>query len=35
MADVTDTYYASEANIGYGAQLLIGQDDGSPETFAA
>ena len=35
MSDVTDTYYASEANIGYGAQWLIGQDDGSPETFVA
>lgn len=35
MSEVTDTFYASEANIGYGAQWLIGQDDGSPETFVA
>lgn len=35
MSDVTDTFYASEANIGYGSQWLIGQDDGSPETFVA
>lgn len=35
MSDVTDTYYASEGNIGYGGQWLIGQDDGSPETFVA
>lgn len=35
MADITDLYYASEGNIGYGAQLKIGQDDGSPETFVA
>ncbi len=35
MADVTDLYYAGEAFIGYGAQLLVGQDDGSPETFTA
>lgn len=35
MSDVTDTFYASEGNIGYGAQFLIGQDDGSPETFVA
>ena len=34
-ADVTDTFYNSEGNIGYGSQLLVGQDDGSPETFVA
>jgi hypothetical protein len=33
--DVTNTYYAGEAFIGYGAQMLVGQDDGSPETFTA
>lgn len=33
--DVTDTFYAGEAFIGYGSQLLVGQDDGSPETFVA
>ncbi len=35
MADVTGDYYAGEAFIGYGSQLMVGQDDGSPETFAA
>jgi hypothetical protein len=35
MGDVTNTYYAGEAFIGYGAQLLVGLDDGSPETFVA
>src|SRR5688572_12797932 len=35
MADVTDLYYAGDAFIGYGAQFLVGQDDGSPETFTA
>jgi hypothetical protein len=35
MADVTDLLYAGEAMIGYGAQFLVGQDDGSPETFTA
>jgi len=35
MADVTGTYYPSEANIGYGGELRVGQDDGSPETFVA
>jgi hypothetical protein len=35
MADVTDTLYAGEAMIGYGAQFLVGQDDGSPESFTA
>lgn len=34
MADVTDTFYASEGAIGYGAQFLVGQGD-SPETFVA
>ena len=33
--DVTGTYYAGEAFIGYGAELLVGQNDGSPETFVA
>lgn len=35
MADVTDSFYAGSAFIGYGAQILVGQDDGSPETFTA
>jgi hypothetical protein len=35
MSDVTDTFYPSKGFIGYGSQLLIGQDDGSPETFVA
>lgn len=35
MADVTDTFYAGQAFIGYGAQFLVGQGDGSPPTFAA
>src|SRR4029450_1286188 len=39
MADVTDTFYAGEAFIGYGAQMLVGQGDGvpptTPETFIA
>lgn len=34
MADVTNTYYAGDAFIGYGAQMLVGQG-GSPETFVA
>lgn len=33
-ADVTDTFYAGEAFIGYGAQLEVG-DGASPETFEA
>lgn len=33
--NVTDLFYASEAVTGYGGQLLVGQDDGSPETFVA
>ncbi len=32
--NVTDTFYASEAAIGYGAQLKVGQGD-SPETFVS
>jgi len=35
MANVTDTYYANDTDIGYGSQLLVGQGDGSPETFVA
>lgn len=35
MADVTGTFYASEAFIGYGAEFYVGQDDGSPESFVA
>lgn len=35
MADITGLYYESEANIGYGGELRVGQDDGSPETFVA
>jgi hypothetical protein len=35
MSDVTDTYYSGEAFIGYGSQMLVGQNDGSPETFVA
>ena len=35
MADATGRYYNSEGNIGYGAEWLIGQDNGSPETFTA
>jgi len=34
MSDVTNTYYASEAFIGYGAEFYVGQGT-SPETFAA
>jgi hypothetical protein len=33
--NVTGLFYESEGNIGYGAELRIGQDDGSPETFVA
>lgn len=33
--DVTDQYYEGDAFHGYGTQLLVGQDDGSPETFVA
>lgn len=35
MADVTGEFYAGEAFIGYGAEFLVGQGDGSPETFTA
>jgi hypothetical protein len=35
MADVTNTFYANDTDIGYGSQLLVGQNDGSPETFVA
>lgn len=35
MADVTNTYYAGEAKIGYGAQLLVGQGETPTETFVA
>lgn len=35
MADVTGTYYAGDAFIGYGAEIRVGQADGSPETFVA
>ena len=34
MADVTDSFYAGDAFIGYGAQFKVGQGD-SPETFVA
>lgn len=34
MPDVTDTFYASDAFIGYGAQFEVG-DGGSPEGFHA
>lgn len=34
MADVTDTYPESNARVGYGIQLKVGQGD-SPETFTA
>jgi hypothetical protein len=34
MSDVTDTYYAGEAFIGYGTQLMVG-DGASPESFEA
>lgn len=33
MADVTDTFYTTDAHIGYGGQWKIGLGDGSPETF--
>lgn len=35
MADVTGTFYAGDAFIGYGAEVLVGQNTGSPETFTA
>lgn len=34
MANVTDTTYAGNAFVGYGAQIKVGQGD-SPETFVA
>lgn len=34
MADRTDDFYAGDAKIGYGAQLLVG-DESSPENFQA
>ncbi|HZA01113.1 MAG TPA: hypothetical protein VE665_02425 [Hyphomicrobiaceae bacterium] len=33
--NVTAQFYAGEAFIGYGAEFLVGQGDGSPETFTA
>lgn len=35
MADVTGTFYEGESTVGYGTELLVGIDDGSPETFVA
>lgn len=35
MADVTDIFYPADTFIGYGAQFLVGQGDGSPESFVA
>lgn len=35
MADITDLYYAGEAFIGYGSQMLVGQGGASPVTFVA
>jgi Lambda phage tail tube protein, TTP len=35
MANVTNTFYPGEAVVGYGSQLLVGQNDGPPETFVA
>lgn len=35
MADVTNTYYAGDAFIGYGTEILVGQGNASPETFVA
>lgn len=34
MADVTGTFYAGDAIVGYGTQLMVG-DGASPESFAA
>lgn len=34
MADVTNTYYENDTDIGYGSQLLVAQGD-SPSTYAA
>jgi hypothetical protein len=35
MADVTGQFAAGDAFIGYGTELRVGQNDGSPETFTA
>lgn len=35
MSNVTGTFYQGDAIHGYGAEWLVGQDDGSPETFVA
>lgn len=35
MSDVTGQFYANDSDIGYGAELLVGQGLTSPETFAA
>ena len=35
MADVTGEFYKGDAFHGYGTQLLVGQGDGSPQTFTA
>lgn len=35
MANVTGTYYAGDADIGYGSEFLVGQGGSSPETFVA
>ena len=35
MANVTNTYYAGDAFIGYGTEILVGQGNASPETFVA
>jgi hypothetical protein len=35
MADVTGTFYPGDAFIGYGAEIRVGQGDGSPESFVA
>jgi hypothetical protein len=35
MADVTGTFYAGDAFIGYGAEIKVGQNTGSPENFVS
>jgi hypothetical protein len=35
MANVTGTYYPGQAFHGYGTELYVGQDNGTPETFVA
>jgi tail tube protein len=35
MADVTGTFYAGDAFIGYGAEIRVGQATGSPQNFVA